>query len=192
MSGPAHVLVLRPIIERLRAQGHEVLVTARVYTQTLELLELHGMAYTLIGKHGGASRLRKLMRLIQRTGGMRRFGKDKGFDLAIAHGSNDIAIASRMLGIPEANMHDYEFAVAQHHVGCRLAKRVIFPESVPPERLKRFGVGPEKLRTRCGQGRACCGRSRRLCPPARCSSSRAHGCRRRAAPRRRLSQTIPQ
>jgi predicted glycosyltransferase len=76
---------------------------------------------------------------------MRRFGKDRDFDLAIAHGSNDLAIASRMLGIPEANMHDYEFAVAQHHVGCRLARRVIFPDSVPPERLKRFGVGPEKL-----------------------------------------------
>jgi uncharacterized protein len=122
-----------------------VLVTARVYTQTLELLDLHGMEYTLIGRHGGASRVRKLMRLIQRTSGMRRFGKGAGFDLAIGHGSNDIAIASRLLGIPEANMHDYEFAVAQHQVGCRLAKRVIFPDSVPPERLKRFGVGPEKL-----------------------------------------------
>ena len=42
-------------------------------------------------------------------------------------------------------MHDYEFAVAQHQVGCRLAKRVIFPDSVPPERLQRFGVTPEKL-----------------------------------------------
>ena len=29
-------------------------------------------------------------------------------------------------------MHDYEFAVTQHRVGCRLAKRVIFPEAVPP------------------------------------------------------------
>jgi predicted glycosyltransferase len=145
MSGPAHVLVLRPIIERLRAQGHEVLVTSREYTQTQELLELHHMEHTSIGKHGGASRVRKLMRLIQRTQKMRRYGKGAGFDLAIAQGSNDIAIASRLLGIPEANMHDYEFAVAQHHVGCRLAKRVIFPESVPPERLKRFGVGPEKL-----------------------------------------------
>jgi uncharacterized protein len=145
MSGPAHVLVLRPIIERLRGRGHEVLITAREYTQTLELLDLHGMEYTLIGKHGGASRVRKLMRLIQRTSGMRRYGRREGFELAIAHGSNDIAIASRLLGIPEANMHDYEFAVAQHHVGCRLAKRVIFPDSVPPERLKRFGVGPAKL-----------------------------------------------
>ena len=145
MSAPAHVLVLRPIIERLRERGHEVVVTSREYTQTQELLALHGMDHTPIGKHGGASRISKLMRLIQRTGRMRRFGRKADFDLAIAHGSNDIAIASRLLGIPEANMHDYEFAVTQHHVGCRLAKRVIFPESVPPERLQRFGVGPEKL-----------------------------------------------
>jgi predicted glycosyltransferase len=145
MSAPAHVLVLRPIIEHLRDQGHEVTVTSRDYTQTQELLALHHIDHTPIGKHGGASRLSKLIRLIQRTSGMRRFGKGAGFDLAIAHGSNDLAIASRLLGIPEANMHDYEFAVAQHNVGCRLAKRVIFPDSVPPERLSRFGVGPEKL-----------------------------------------------
>src|SRR4051794_24645975 len=145
MSAPAHVLVLRPIIERLRGAGHEVVVTSRDYTQTQELLALHHMEHTPIGKHGGASRVSKLMRLVQRATLMRRFGQGKGFDLAIAHGSNDIAIASRMLGIPEANMHDYEFAVLQHHVGCRLAKRVIFPDSVPPERLRRFGVGPEKL-----------------------------------------------
>jgi len=145
MSGPAHVLVLRPIIERLRSAGHEVTVTSREYTQTQELLALHHMEHTSIGRHGGASRVRKLLRLIQRTGRMRRLGRGGGFDLAIAHGSNDLAIAARVLGIPEANMHDYEFAVAQHHVGCRLAKRVIFPDSVPPERLRRFGVGPEKL-----------------------------------------------
>jgi len=29
MSAPAHVLVLRPIIERLQAEGHEVAVTSR-------------------------------------------------------------------------------------------------------------------------------------------------------------------
>ena len=146
MSGPAHVLVLRPVIERLRARGDDVLVTSREYTQTQQLLALHGIESTQIGHHGGASRVRKLVRLIQRTTSMTRFGRPRSFDLAIAHGSNDIAIASRLLGIPEANMHDYEFAMLQHHVGCRLATRVIFPESVPAERLRHFGVGPEKLR----------------------------------------------
>jgi predicted glycosyltransferase len=146
ISGPAHVLVLRPIIERLRAAGHEVVTTSREYTQTQELLALHGIEHTTIGRHGGASRVRKLARLIERTSGMRRFGARQSFDLALAHGSNDLAIVSRMLGIPEANMHDYEWAVLQHHVGCRLARRVIFPDSVPFERLKRFGVTREKLR----------------------------------------------
>ena len=145
MSAPAHVLVLRPIIERLRAQGHEVEVTSRDYAQTQALLDLHGLEHTPIGRHGGASRLRKAYRLGARTAGMVGFGRGRSFDLALAHGSNDLAIAARALGIPEANMHDYEYAVTQHRIGCRLAKRVMFPDSVPPERLRRFGVGPEKL-----------------------------------------------
>jgi uncharacterized protein len=145
MSAPAHVLVLRPIIERLRERGHTVEVTSRDYAQTQALLDLHGIEHTPIGRHGGASRLRKAQRLGARTAAMTRFGRGRSFDLALAHGSNDLAIAARLLGVPEANMHDYEYAVTQHRIGCRLAKRVMFPEAVPAERLRRFGVGPEKL-----------------------------------------------
>jgi uncharacterized protein len=145
ISASAHVLVLRPIIARLRDAGHEVEVTSREYGQTRELLELHGIEHTPIGSHGGASRARKLVRLMQRTPSMRRFGKGRGFQLALAHGSYDLAIAARSLGIPEVNMHDYEFAVTQHRIACRLATRVIFPDAVPAERLRRFGAGPGKL-----------------------------------------------
>jgi uncharacterized protein len=145
MSAPAHVLVLRPIIERMRAEGHEVEVTSRDYAQTQALLDLHGMSHTPIGRHGGASRLQKGFRLGARTAGMLKFGRGRSFELALAHGSNDLAIAARLLGIPEANMHDYEYAVTQHRIGCRLAKRVLFPDSVPAERLRRFGVTAEKL-----------------------------------------------
>jgi len=144
MSAPAHVLVLRPIIERLRGEGHEVEITSRDYAQTQQLLELHGMAHTPIGRHGGASRVRKAYRLAARSSGMLRFGRGRHFDLALAHGSNDLAIAAKTLGIPEANMHDYEYAVTQHRIGCRLARRVMFPDSVPLERLRRFGVTAEK------------------------------------------------
>ncbi|HXE99887.1 MAG TPA: DUF354 domain-containing protein [Solirubrobacterales bacterium] len=146
MSAPAHVLVLRPIIARLRDAGHHVQVTSREYAQTQELLELQGIEHTPIGRHGGASRAQKLLRLMQRTPMMRRFGKGRGFELALGHGSYDLAMAARSLGIPEVNMHDYEFAVMQHRIACRLATRVIFPDSVPPERLRRYGVGLEKLR----------------------------------------------
>ena len=144
MSAPAHVLVLRPIIERLRAAGHDVQVTSRDYAQTQALLDLHGMEHTPIGRHGGASRVRKAYRLAERTAAMISFGRGRSFDLALAHGSNDLAIAARTLGVPEANMHDYEYAVTQHRIGCRLARRVMFPDAVPLERLRRFGVTPEK------------------------------------------------
>src|SRR5918912_921159 len=50
-----------------------------------------------------------------------------------------------MLRIPAANTFDYEFAVQQHNVGCRLARRVMVPDRIPPDRLARYGVGPQKL-----------------------------------------------
>ena len=42
-------------------------------------------------------------------------------------------------------MFDYEFATLQHNIGCRPARRVITPDTIPPERLRRYGVGAEKL-----------------------------------------------
>jgi predicted glycosyltransferase len=145
MTAPAHPVVFRPLIERMRHSGHEVRVTARDYAQTLELLELHGIEYVAIGRHGGASRLRKLVSLISRTAQVRRAAGGP-FDLAVAHGSNDLALAAAWARIPAVNMFDYEFAIQQHNIGCRLARRVITPDSIPPERLARFGVDERKLR----------------------------------------------
>jgi hypothetical protein len=144
MTAPAHPVVLRPVIERLRAQGHDVTVTARDYAQTIELLRRLHIEHTAIGRHAGASRVRKLVSLLARAQRMRRFGK-AGFDLAIAHGSNELPIAAASLGIPAANMFDYEWATQQHNIGCRLARRVLTPEAIPPGRLARYGVDTSKL-----------------------------------------------
>lgn len=145
MTASAHPVVFRPIIARLRAAGHEVQITARDYAQTVGNLERYGMRYTLVGRHAGASRARKVLALIGRTAKLHRFALDGGFDLAVAHGSNDLALAAAWAGIPAVNMFDYEFAVQQHHIGCRLARRVITPEAIPPSRLARFGAVGEKL-----------------------------------------------
>src|SRR4051794_41876620 len=98
MSAPAHVLVLRPIIRRLEAEGHAVEITARDYAQTLALLELHGMPHTEIGRHGGASRLRKGYRLAPRRAPVVMFGPGRGFHLAPPPGSNDPAAAAQAPG----------------------------------------------------------------------------------------------
>src|SRR4051812_50037818 len=74
MTAPAHPVVFRPVIERLLRAGHEVEVTARDYAQTLPLLERMEIPFTAIGRHGGASRVRKLAALAGRTRRMRRHG----------------------------------------------------------------------------------------------------------------------
>jgi uncharacterized protein len=145
MTASAHVLVFRPIIERLRERGHDVQVTARDYAQTVQLLELHRIDHQVFGRHGGASRARKLAALVGRTSSACRFASKRGFDLAVAHGSNDLALAAASLRMPALNTFDYEFAALQHHIGCRLARRVMVPDRIPPERLKRYGAGPGKL-----------------------------------------------
>lgn len=145
MTAPAHPLVFRPIIKRLREQGHEVEVTARDYAQTLELLGMLHIEHTAFGRHGGESRAGKVAALFSRARQMRKFAKGRQFDLAACHGSNDLPIAARRLGIPAADMFDYEFAKWQHNVGCRLSRRVITPDAIPAERLRRYGVDDHKL-----------------------------------------------
>ncbi|HEU5405059.1 MAG TPA: DUF354 domain-containing protein [Gaiellaceae bacterium] len=146
ITAPAHVLVFRPLVEIMRARGDEVGITARDYAQTLELLELHGLkADEVIGRHAGRSRLHKFRQMTHRLGALRRWARGRDFDVALAHGSHELTISARRLGIPSSTTFDYEFATLQHQLGCRAATRVVVPEAIPPERLEPYGVRPPKL-----------------------------------------------
>ncbi|MGB8003101.1 MAG: DUF354 domain-containing protein, partial [Gaiellaceae bacterium] len=72
MTASAHVLVFRPLIGLLRERGDEVEITARDYAQTLQLLELHGLEATVVGRHGGRSRLGKARSLASRMRALRK------------------------------------------------------------------------------------------------------------------------
>src|SRR5204863_983620 len=73
VTNSPHVLVFRPLIRILRERGHEVDVTAREYAQTLELLALHGIEHTVVGRHGGASALGKAQVEVDRLRALHRF-----------------------------------------------------------------------------------------------------------------------
>jgi predicted glycosyltransferase len=145
MTASAHVLVFRPLVKILRARGAEVEITARDYAQTLQLLELHGLEAEVLGAHGGRSRLGKARALVSRLPALRRWAKGRRFDVALAHGSHELTLTARQLGIPSSTTFDYEFAWLQHQLGCRAATRVVVPAAIPPERLERYGVDDGKL-----------------------------------------------
>jgi predicted glycosyltransferase len=145
MTASAHPLVFRPLVELLQARGDEVEITSREYGQTLQLIEQHGMTATPIGHHAGRSRLEKARQMTSRLAALRRWARGRDFDLALAHGSHELTMTARSLGVPSATTFDYEFAWLQHQLGCRAATKVVVPEAIPAERLKRYGAVPPKL-----------------------------------------------
>jgi predicted glycosyltransferase len=146
MTASAHVLVFRPLVEILRGRGDEVEITARDYAQTLQLLELHGLAAdAVIGRHGGRSRTGKARAMSSRLRALHSWGRGREFDVALAHGSHELTLTARRLGVPSATTFDYEWAWLQHQLGCRAAARVVVPDAIPPERLERYGATPPKL-----------------------------------------------
>jgi predicted glycosyltransferase len=144
-TAAAHPLVLRPLIERLEARGHEVFVTAREYGQTLGILERLGIPYTVVSKHGGASAFGKGRALAGRSARLARVVWGRRPELALAHGSVDLALVSSLLRIPLVQMQDYEFAGWQRQIAFRAARRVLVPDSIPLERLRRIGAKERKL-----------------------------------------------
>ena len=145
MTAPAHVLVFRPLMTRLEERGAQIEVTTRDYAQTLELLDAHGIEATSLGSHGGRSRLGKLRSLTSRLRALRGWARSREFDVALAHGSHELTLTARRLGVPSTTTFDYEFAKLQHHIGCRAATRVVVPDAIPAERLAPYRAAPPKL-----------------------------------------------
>ena len=145
ITNSPHAVIFRPLIARLEARGHEVVVTAREFAQTLGLLERFAIAHTVIGAHGGGGLRGKARAAFDRTTALIRFARRERFDLAVAHGSTDQPIAARLAGTPQVTMFDYEYATAMHHWNGRWATRVLVPDAIPEAALARFGMRPPKL-----------------------------------------------
>lgn len=152
LTNSPHVLVMRPVIEALQTDGHEVRVTARDFAQTIALCQRLGIEHTQIGHHRGEHLGAKALGLASRSAALvswaraeQRGSGGKKFDVALGHGSNDVSVAAALLRVPSSTMFDYEWAVVQHNVNCRLARAVVVPDAIPPERLSRYGA-KHKLR----------------------------------------------
>ena len=137
---------MRPVIAHLRARGAEVSVTARDFAQTLGLLERFRIDHTAIGRHRGSRLAAKGLGLASRSGALVRWARGRKIDLALGHGSNDVSVAAKLLGIPSVTAFDYEWARQQHHINCRLASRIVVPAVIPLERLRPYGATERKLR----------------------------------------------
>src|SRR5258708_22945034 len=139
-----HGQFVRALIPEFAARGHQVDITARDFAQTVELALNSGMMPHVIGGHGGGSITGKTGNLIGRAGALRKWARDRGFDLALSHNSYAQIAAAAALGEKAVALLDYWHQPA-NHLAFRLASRVIVPRPVPSAELEKYHASTRKV-----------------------------------------------
>jgi len=146
LDNSPHVPLFAPIIKHFREHGVSLLVTARDHAQTVELLNLDGLAgtYDIIGIHDGGKKLNKLRGLFVRATQLARKVRSSGLDIAVAvsHGSRSMVVAALWLKIPVLTMYDYEHT--ETRIFNRLSDRVLVPDAIPGNVLDKIGLRKSK------------------------------------------------
>lgn len=145
LANSPHVPFFRALIPEFVARGHQVEITARDFAQTVELAISAGMTPHVVGGHGGGTISGKAGNLIGRAGALRKWARDRGFDMALSHNSYAQIAAASALRIKAVTLMDYEHQPA-NHLAFRLASRVIVPRSFPAAELKKYGASTRKVK----------------------------------------------
>ena len=146
LTNSPHVVFFRPILRRLDEAGVETMVTARDFAQTLGLLRLYGIPHTVVGRHGGARVAGKAAGFARRSMALVRFGRGRRPSQTVSHGSNDLAVAARLLRLHSTVLHDYEGATTMHRINFRLADKVMLPAAIPFAALRELGLDARRHR----------------------------------------------
>ena len=144
LANSPHVPFFRALMPEFVARGHQVEISARDFAQTVELATNAGMLAHIIGGHGGGKLTGKAGNLIGRAAALRKWARDRGFDLAVSHNSYAQISAAAALGIRSVTLMDYEHQPA-NHLAFRLASKVIVPRAFPSAELKKYGASLRKV-----------------------------------------------
>jgi predicted glycosyltransferase len=143
LANSPHVLFFAPIIKDLEERGHEVILSAREYAQTVELAHLYGMDPIIMGRHAGKSWRRKFKTIVNRSRELRTFAREHEPDVAVSHGSYALGPAARSLRLRSVALMDYEHTPA-NHLSFRMASTVVLPSSITNDAVRRYGATKNK------------------------------------------------
>lgn len=143
IGNPPQVQYLAPFVEAFERRGHEVVVTARPYGITAQLLTERDVPHRVIGTESGRSRLGQLSRTAVRALRLAVAVSRSGRPALLLSTSRSGALAAWMLRVPSFMVLDYEHA----ELGSfrALGTTVMHPEVIDGSILEAKGFAPEKL-----------------------------------------------
>ena len=139
-----HVRFFNGIIKRLKNDGHEVLITARDFSNIHDLLDIFELEYTSIGKHG-VTLEEKLLSSTKRAYELSKFIAKKDIDIAITKHSIELPRVAFGLAIPNIFVLDNEHAIAANKLTLPLTNKLIIPEIFDVWNTIHFGMNPNDI-----------------------------------------------
>lgn len=144
ITNTPHVNTLMPIIRHLDAQGHELIYTARDFSETLPLLSKYGITPIVYGKYKGKSRVKKVMGLLQRMW-MLLFDLPK-FDLAFSLGGNYTSFIAWLRGKKSIVFSDND--ISFKFFSFAMGSYFIFPFYFKYQKIqKKYRIKDGQIRT---------------------------------------------
>ncbi len=143
LSNSPHINFFGGMIRELQ-QEHEVIITCRPLANTIELLDLEGFNYDVVGKHYGKKLTHKAAGFFVRIAQLYRFLKPRKIDVAISHSSFHSPLVSRLIGARCIYLNDNEHAQG-NRISFVFANKIMIPEFLSIEKIQKQWANPEKV-----------------------------------------------
>ena len=143
LTNSPHVNFFADMVRELQ-EDHEILLTCRPLANTIDLLEMKRFEYHVVGKHYGASKIKKAFGFPLRVFQLCCFLRRRRIDVAISHSSFYSPVVAQLLGIRSIYLNDNEHA-AGNKISFLFANTIMVPEFLSMDSIRRQWGNPKKV-----------------------------------------------
>jgi uncharacterized protein len=142
ITNTPHVNVLLPIIKHLE-QKHEIIITARNFSETIPLLKSKGLNALEIGNYKGKNRIRKIIGLMSRVFQLNK--KVPDFDISLSLGGNSTSSVSFLRKKPSIVFSDNDISFKRF--AFKYGTDFIFPKYFNSDKIeKKYQIKPNSIK----------------------------------------------
>jgi uncharacterized protein len=142
---PKHALFFEPLYRELERDGHELLITTRKYREAVEALQLKRLRFRVVGEHGGATKIGKLLASGTRVVKLAQLIEKWRPDTAISFSSPEAARVAFGLGIPHIAGNDSPHSWRVARLSIPLSDYVCSPWIFSRRIWLSFGAKPDGI-----------------------------------------------
>lgn len=138
------VSFFEPLIKDLTNGGHELILTCRDSSNTVELIKQRNWQYKIIGHKAEKAAIKKLLSFSLRIIYLYSYLKNKGINVAICQSSFYLPLTAKFLGIPSIYTNDNEHALG-NIPAFLFADQILIPENLSILKVIKKGARKRKV-----------------------------------------------